>query len=62
MRQRRWAERGHFAARVATQHRSRRDTERLQRRLLLWGSAAVVVVLLVLLGGGFYFNTFKPPR
>ena len=62
MRQRRRAERGHFAGRAPDQQRSRQDIEQGQRRLLLWGAGAVAVILVALLGVGYYVTDFQPPR
>ena len=63
MRQRRRAERDHFAARAPSQQRStRRETERAQRRLLLIGVAALALLLVGVLAVGWYVGSFQPPR
>jgi hypothetical protein len=64
MRQRRRAERGHFAP-SRNQDRpivTRRDTEGRQRKLLLIGIVAIAAVLLGLLGYGWFSSSFQPPR
>ncbi len=63
MRQRRRAERGHFAARVSSQQpTTRRDTERSQRRLLVIVASAIGLFLVGLLAVGWYVSSFQPPR
>jgi hypothetical protein len=64
MRQRRRAERGHFAqARDRLQPAPRRqDVERRQRRLLLLGVGFVVLAILGLLAYGWFSSAFQPPR
>ncbi len=63
MRQRRAAERGHFAARASSQQRTtRRDTERSQRRLLVIAASVIGLALVGLLALGWYVSSFQPPR
>ena len=63
MRQRRRAERGHFAARASTQHpTTRRDTERSQRRLLVIAASVIGLLLVGLLAVGWFVSSFQPPR
>ena len=63
MRQRRRAERGHFAARASSQHPTpRRDTERSQRRLLVIVASVIGLFLVGLLAAGWYNSSFQPPR
>ena len=63
MRQRRRAERAHFAARAPSQQRAtRRETERSQRRLLVIAASVIGLFLVGLLAFGWYVGTFQPPR
>ena len=63
MRQRRAAERGHFAARASSPQRTtRRDTERSQRRLLVLAASVIGLLLVALLAIGWYVSSFQPPR
>ena len=63
MRQRRAAERGHFAARVSSQRgTTKRDTERFRRRLLVIAASVIGLFLASLLAVGWYLSSFQPPR
>ena len=63
MRQRRRAERGHFAARASSpQGTSRSDTERSQRRLLVIAASVIGLFVVGLLTIGWYVSSFEPPR
>ena len=63
MRQRRRAERGHFAAPTSHQQSTtRRGTERSQRRLLVIGASVAGLLLVGLLAVGWYVSSFQPPR
>ena len=63
MRQRRRAERGHFAAHASSDQRAtRRDSERSQRRLLVIAASVIGLFLVGLLALGWYDSSFQPPR
>ena len=64
MRQRRRAERGHFAT---SRDRSqpvvaRRDIENRQRKLLFIGAGVALGILVLILGVGWFLSSFQPPR
>lgn len=63
MRQRRRAERGHFAARASSlQSTPRSETERSQRRLLVIAASVIGLFIVGLLALGWYVSSFQPPR